>query len=202
MAKAGKKASTPFPPPDKVALPPGSVSPWVSLAALFKQLDSPWGTYNKTLRELTALLCSGVDIHPPLTPEYWLELTRAGELRLVLVDGTVRDADKIFVRKRYENPFAPAVLSPAQMAGLAVVKPKTKPSGPVPTAKEAARLGPKQWVIYAADRFPEQETESRTEYFERLARHMRKELPEHAWTADYIRQKIYEFGILARRQRR
>jgi hypothetical protein len=168
VAKATAKPSTP-------SSPPGSTS----LAAHFKRLRAPISRHEVILH-LTNLFRSGFEIHPPLPREWWLTLDRANQLRVVLADGTVLDADKVFVRERYENPFKPVPLPPAAIAGFGV---ETKAPPPVITAKEAARLEPEQWqwLRHAVVRFPERKDESRAKYFKRLEGHMRRELQDRVW---------------------
>jgi hypothetical protein len=182
VAKAAIKSSTPSP-------PPGSVS----LKAHFERLQ------RESQQALTALLQSSeTEVHPPLPSGWRVEVS----FTLVTSDGKPLDPAEVFLRKRVENPFKPISPPAAVIAALYAGKePPLPPLQPV-TAQEAAAHGPKQWLVYVPDRFPETAGETRAKYFKRVAKHMRKELGEEAWEASYIENKMYELGLLSPRQQR
>jgi hypothetical protein len=108
------------------------------------------------------------------------------------------------VSARVATGAANPTSSPSQLAPPAPAPAAAKTATPAPiTAKEAACLDPKSWLVHVPDRFPEKEGETRDEYFKRVAKRMRRELKERAWgSPEYIGKKLYEFKLLPLRQPR
>jgi hypothetical protein len=160
MAKAKRKASTRSP-------PPGSLS----LTAVFKQLDSPWVTNRKTLRTLRELLASGdYETFPPLPAGWGLELDAAYEPWIITRNGKL-PGGKVFVRKRYVDPFKPYV-SPRAQAAIDAMYRDEKPAVPkpvevAPTPQPPGKLVKRYaWLRWAFKEHPYREDvyESKTAY--------------------------------------
>ena len=94
-------------------------------------------------------------------------------------------------------PASPPPTSPLPATASTTATPATM------TAKEAARLDPKQWAFHAPARFPEKpKSETRKKYLDRVWMQMRKEKKGEAWSRDYFERRCYELKVLAPRQPR